>query len=165
MKAELPQYHCYERSTAQESEDAISACNRFVTGHPSDANAYLDRGLAFLNGKRFDQAEADFARAHDLDPHSPWPLANRGITYAWKNDSARAQRDFETVRAADPTNAVLFRGEALLKMQRGDLDGEIDDLSAQLSRDPTDLWSLRMRADAYQQRGDFEKARADRAKF
>jgi Flp pilus assembly protein TadD len=132
---------------------------------PKDSDAYLGRGLIFLNSMKLDQAVADFTRAHELDPASPWPLADRGISYAWKNDRGNAEKDFRAVRTVDPANPVLFRGEAILDMEAGNLEAAIAGLSVQLSRDPADLWSLATRADAYQQAGDFEKARADRTRL
>jgi len=48
----------------------------------------------------------------------------------------------------------------MLDMEAGDLEGAIRGLNAQLARDPKDAFSLRLRADAYQQMGEFGKAQA-----
>ena len=50
----------------------------------------------------------------------------------------------------------------MLDMEAGDLEGAIRGLNAQLARDPKDAFSLRLRADAYQQMGEFGKAQVDR---
>jgi tetratricopeptide (TPR) repeat protein len=132
---------------------------------PSDGYAFLNRGLIFLGTMRLDQAVTDFSRAHEIDPKSPWPIANRGMAYAWKNDRARAEADFAAVRAIDPANIVVRHGEGVLNMNAGNLEAAIEDFTAALRQDPSDAWSVQMRADAHQQMGEFEKAREDRAKL
>jgi Flp pilus assembly protein TadD len=76
-----------------------------------------------------------------------------------------AKQDFAAVRANDPENRVLLHGEGLMFMFGGDLDAAVDRFTTALTRDPSDVWSLQMRADAYQQMGNFTQARADRDKL
>jgi Flp pilus assembly protein TadD len=144
---------------------AVSDYSEAIRLNPSDKYAYLDRGLFYMSTMRLDEAVADFTRAHQLDPKSPLPLANRGMAYAWKNDRARAELDFASVRAFRPANIVVLHGEGVLDMNAGDLEGAIANFTAALRQDPSDRWALGMRADAYQQMGDFEKAREDRQKL
>jgi Flp pilus assembly protein TadD len=136
-----------------------------IRAQADNADAYFKRGLIFLDTGRFDQAVADFTRVHELRPKDPWALADRGIGYAWKRDSQRAEQDFAVVRASDPSNPVLLRGEALLAMNAGDMATAIDRLTAALKLDPNDAWSLGMRARAYRQLGNYEKSQTDEIKL
>lgn len=156
------QDRCYDKSRAYSPQEALSACGELVKLQPKDANAYLNRGVAYLDSFKFDQAIPDFTEAHELDPKSAWPLADRGMAYSWKNDRARAERDFEVVKKIDPANPTVLHGEAMLSMNAGDLETAIGKLTTALKVNPGDTWSLQTRADAYQQRGDFAQARADR---
>jgi tetratricopeptide (TPR) repeat protein len=156
------QKHCFDQQGAYSAEAAIATCSESIRQHPRDPDAYLDRGIVFLNKMSLDEAVADFTRAHELDPSSPWPLADRGIAYAWKNERAPAEQDFELVRKIDPANPILLHGKAILSMNAGDLDTAIEELTAALKINPRDAWALQTRSDAHQQRGDFEQARADR---
>jgi len=140
---------------------AISDYGEAIRLQPDDSDAYFNRGLILLDTGEFDQAIADFTRAHALRPNNAWALADRGISYAWKRDSVQAEQDFAAVRKIDPSNVVLLRGEALLSLNAGNLPAAIASLTAALKRDPNDKWSLRMRAEAYREDGDLEKARAD----
>lgn len=159
----------YDRARAYERVGDLSrALNDYgsaIRQNPKDADSYLNRGLIYLNMRRFDEAIGDFTRSHDLDPKNVWPLANRGLAYAWKRDTAHARQDFAAVRAIDPANPVLLHGEGLMYMFEGDLEAAIDRFTTALTHDPSDAWSLQMRADAYQQMGDFDKARNDRAEL
>jgi hypothetical protein len=156
---------CYQEDGGDDPQQAFEACNQLVKQQPKNSRAYLYRGLLFLNDMKLDAAISDFTRAHELNPPSPWPLANRGMTYAWKNDRELAEEDFKAVRAVNPTNKVMVRGEALLSIEAGDLEGAIDRLDVYLAEHPDDRFALRLRSDAYQQRGDFAKAQADREKL
>jgi tetratricopeptide (TPR) repeat protein len=140
---------------------AIADYGDAIRTQADNADAYLRRGLIFLDTGRFDQAVADFTRVHELRPKDPWALADRGISYAWKRDAQRAEQDFAAVRANDPSNAAVLRGEAVLALNAGDMATAIDRLTTALKRDPDDAWSLFMRARAYRQIGDIEKSRAD----
>ena len=144
---------------------ALNDYGSAIEQNPKDADPYFRRGLIYLDMRRFDEAISDFTRSHDLDPKNVWPLANRGLAYAWKKDTVHAKQDFAAVRAIDPENKVLLHGEGLMFMFGGDLDAAVDRFTKALTRDPSDVWSLQMRADAYQQMGDFTQVRADRAKL
>ena len=151
---------CNGLSSVQLTPDRFSACYELVRQRP-DANAYLNLGIMLLDSGAYDEAVSDFSRAHQLAPSSPWPLANRGLAFAWKKDRSRAQRDFDAVRAADPGNPVMLRGEALLAMNGGNTEMAVDRLTASMVRDPDNLWALRRRAELYWDLGEVEKSRND----
>jgi tetratricopeptide (TPR) repeat protein len=142
-------------------KDRRLACDEVIRLRPNDADGYFDRGLMSLNSYAFDEAIADFTRAHELDPKDPWPIANRGIAFAWKKDRANAEKDFEAVRVMDPSNPVMLRGEALVRMNAGDLRGAAERLTASMVRDPDNLWALRTRSEVYSELGEHEKSRED----
>lgn len=129
---------------------------------PNNEDAYLNRGLIFLDSGMLVEAVGDFTRAHELRSTDEWPLANRGITYATLRNEAAAQKDFATVRAINPSNAVMLRGEALLNYNAGNMQGAVDKLTAALKSDPGNPWALRLRADAFSRLGKEEKAHDDK---
>lgn len=146
-------------------QQKLSACAELIRLRPDDADAYMHRGLIFLAIAAFDQAVSDFTYAHELDPRDPWPLANRGLAFAWGNDPARAQKDFDAVRSVDPSNPVMLRGEALLRKNAGDMEGAVERLTESMVRDPDNLWALRTRAEIYWELGEQEKSREDDQKW
>ena len=144
---------------------AFSDFTEAIRIRPDDADAYVERGLIFLEAGRLDEALADFTWSHDLDRNDPWPIANRGLTYAWKKDRERAEKDFAAVRVLDPANPVMLRGEAVIRMNSGDLPGAVDRLTASMGRDPDNLWALRTRSELYYELGEFEKSRQDDSRW
>lgn len=141
---------------------AIANYTAAIRIETDNADAYLQRGLIFLDTGRLDEGIADFTRAHELEPTDPMPIANRGISYAWKRDQIHAKKDFAAVRAIDPSNSVMLRGEALLRFNAGNMQGAVDKLTASLKSEPGNRWALRMRANAYSQLGNDEAAFDDK---
>lgn len=162
-------YSLYNRGLIYEQEgdrgSAIVAYSESLELRPDNADAYRNRGGLYIDRGQFDEAIADLTRAHELDPDDPWAIASRGVSYAWQGKRLLAERDFSAVRAIDPSNATLLRGEALLSMQAGDPRTAVDRLDKVLRADPGNLFSLNMRAQAYRQLGEQEKARADSERF
>jgi Flp pilus assembly protein TadD len=144
-----------------ETPAALADYGAALRADPKNANAYIGRGLIFLDTRKLDQAEADFSQAHILKPGEAMPLADRGMAYAWALDRPRAEQDFAAARAIDPSNLIVLHGEALLAMNAGDMNRAIDRLTRAVAISPDDRWSLSLRAAAYRQLGDDRKARVD----
>jgi tetratricopeptide (TPR) repeat protein len=160
--------YVYRAIAAERMGDRSRALADYSEGirlEPTNEYAYLQRGLLHLGAMRLDQSIADFSRAHELGPKSIWPLADRGLAYAWKNDRPRAEADFAAVRGIDPTNIVVLHGQGVLEMTSGNLEAAVDRFTAAVRQDPSDAWAIQMRADCYQQMGQFEKAREDRRRL
>ena len=161
----VDQDRCVDAREVHTPQERLEACNASIAKNDSDPELYLSRGLIQLDAGKFNQAVADFSRAHELKTDDPWPLANRGITYAWLKDRSRAEADFSAVRAIDPSNSVMLRGEALLSLTTGNLKEAVSRLTIVLNQDADDDWALRLRANVYNSLGEREKSRADEARL
>jgi tetratricopeptide (TPR) repeat protein len=158
-------YSLYNRGLAYEAlgrpDKALSDFSASLALRPDNADGYLERGGILLNFGDFDGAIADFTRAHEREPDKAPPLANRGLAYAWKGDRALAAADFAAVKKIDPSNTVLLHGEAVLYLKKHDLVKAVTLFTEALRKNPNDRWALRMRADAYWDMGELDKARDD----
>jgi tetratricopeptide (TPR) repeat protein len=152
---------CVKATNVPLLSEQLAACGEQIRLRPKDKQAYMDRGMLLLDAWALDPAIADFNRAHDLDPTDPWPLANRGVAFAWKKDQVQARRDFDAVREIDPTNPVMLRGETVLSTDAGDMKGALAQVTASMRREPDNLWALRTRSELYWELGDQEKSMAD----
>src|SRR5207247_1037530 len=70
--------------------------------NPSDAIAYINRGLAYRNLKDYPRAIADYDQAIQLNPNYATAYINRGIVYADLKDYPRACQDFKHAIELDP---------------------------------------------------------------
>jgi tetratricopeptide (TPR) repeat protein len=116
---------------------------------PDSAQAYIDRGLIFLNRRDYGRAMADFEQALKLDPSNNWALANRAIASAWKKDFVAADRDLAELEKRDPNHVMLLRARGLKAEILGDYDSAADFYSKAVERDPTDLFSASHKAAAF----------------
>lgn len=144
-----------------ERERATEFYGKAITRDAQNDDAYLNRGLIYLDTGKFSQAIADFTQAAELKPKDPMLLANRGIAYAWNKDKIRAWQDFRAVETMDPDNVVLLRGKAVLSLHDGNLREAVDLLTKAIEQDGSDRWSLALRADIYERLEEYEKAQAD----
>ena len=62
-------------------QDAVLEYTKHLKKFPADANALLNRGLAYQALQKNDEAIADFSKAIVIDPKSAKPLRARGSRY------------------------------------------------------------------------------------
>jgi tetratricopeptide (TPR) repeat protein len=140
---------------------AIDSFSSAIQADAENADAYSHRGSVYLDLGKFDKAAADFTKAHGLRLDDFRSVALRGIAYASKGDQLRARQDFAAVRAIDPTNLIIMRGEAILAIGSGNLNAAVNDLSQLLAQNPKDRWSRAARAEAYRRLGKYDEMHAD----
>ena len=115
----------------------------------ADAADLVTSGNILLNGRKFDDAIANFTKAISTDPKNVIAFADRGIAYFYKKDAAAAEKDFAAAEAIDPKNSVLLRGRAMMAAQNGDTLGAIQLYSKSLESEPGNSFALLHRALAY----------------
>src|SRR5262249_51843027 len=90
---------------------------------PGAANLYLARGVLYVQLADYEKAEADFERAHELDPNQSLSVAAQSMVAVQSNDLDKA---LETVRgklARKPNDAYLLYLEADILSQKGAAPG------------------------------------------
>jgi tetratricopeptide (TPR) repeat protein len=127
------------------------------------AQQLITRGNDLLNKGQFDEAIREFDQALQLEPRSPWALADRGMARMWKDDSELARQDFDAAAAIDPRNPVVSGGRGMLALRAGRPDEAVADFTESLKERPDNFFALGWRAEAYQRSGDADKALTDSA--
>jgi tetratricopeptide (TPR) repeat protein len=127
----------------------------------STAADYVRSGYMLSRRSEYDAAIADYDAALALNASDAWALGDRGISYFYKGDEARARTDFDAALAIDPHASVAFNGRGLLALNAHDYDGAIAALSAAITSDPKDEFAFEMRAQAYWRTGKPQQALAD----
>jgi tetratricopeptide (TPR) repeat protein len=138
-------------------KDLIALASEKPTSH----DQFLERGLAFLDSAKYDEAISDFDQALVLEPNDVWALADRAMARVSKRDFARAAQDLAAAQKIDPDNPVIFRARGLEAEMTGDSKGAVEYYSKSLERDPRNAFALTRRAMAYHAIGDDAKALAD----
>lgn len=142
----------------QASEKDVSA---MLAEKPVSAAAYLDRGLALFDRKRYDEAISDFTESLKLEPSNAWALANRGLANVWKKDFAAATKDLQAAEAIDSENPVAARARGVMAQQQGDLPAAVDAYSKSLRKSPNNEFALTRRGFALLSLGKADEAMKD----
>jgi tetratricopeptide (TPR) repeat protein len=83
------------------------------------ARLYLARGVLYVQLAEYDKAEADFEKAHDLDPNQSLSSAAQGLAAVQQNDLDRALATVQTKLARKPNDAYLLYLQADFLSQKG----------------------------------------------
>jgi tetratricopeptide (TPR) repeat protein len=86
---------------------------------PNAAPLYVARGVLYVQLAEYDKAEADFAKASELDPNQALSDAAQGLAAAQENDLDRALATIEAKLARKPNDAYLLYLHADILSQKG----------------------------------------------
>lgn len=94
--------------------------------NPRNTQAFLNRGVAFVQIRDFDGALKDFDTAIDLEPLNPECYVNRGIVYINHALFPKALADFDRAIELDPAAAPAYANKAFLLENFGRWDEALE---------------------------------------
>ena len=100
---------------------------------PEAAPLYVARGVLYVQLADYDKAEADFAKAGELDPNQALSDAAQGLAAAQENDLDRALATIEAKLARKPDDAYLLYLHADILSQKGPAPGTAEFKTAMAS--------------------------------
>ena len=151
---------CLDHESFQVGIDMINAG---LSRIPNAARLYLSRGLLYAQEAEYDKAEADFARAEQLDANQSMSSYAAGLAQVQKNDPDEALRRVRLQLKAHPDSALLHYLLAQLLMKNADTDSDAykeamkEDLRA-LELKPDLVSARNLMASMHMQAGQYEKA-------
>jgi tetratricopeptide (TPR) repeat protein len=95
----------------------VDMINAGLAAEPNAAPLYLARGILYVQLAQYDQAEADFERADELDPRQSIGSAAEGLAALQKNDPERALSIVRAKLARKPKDAYLLYLQAEILTQ------------------------------------------------
>lgn len=111
---------CYAHNSF---EAGINAVSDGIGLQPKAAPLYLARGVLYVQLGQYDKAEADFDKAHELDPRQSLNSAALGVAAAQENDFDRALKTVQTKLTRKPDDPLLLYLQADFLLQRGAAPG------------------------------------------
>ncbi len=129
----------------------------------SELRSLVTRGIIATKSGDYDLAIAQLRKPIEEQFELIRALSARGYALFSKGETAEAFADFDRAIACagDRLDAWVVRWRARCRVQMGDLDGTIKDLTIALDRSHDKADYLRDRADVYQARGQLDEALAD----
>jgi tetratricopeptide (TPR) repeat protein len=103
----------------QSFQVGIDALGDGLSLQPSAAPLYLARGVLYVQLADYERAEADFAKAGELDPSQGMSAAAQGLAAVQENDLDKASKAVEAKLAAKPNDAYLLYLRADILSQQG----------------------------------------------
>ena len=138
-------------------QSAIVSFTESLDLNPSSL-AYSNRGSAYINVRKYDDAIADYDRAIALDPSYAMAYNNRGFAKTHKSDYDGATDDYDRAIALDPNYAAPYGKRGFAKLNKADYDGAIDDCSRAIAIDPNNAAAYNNRGTAKAHKGDHDSA-------
>jgi len=113
------------QSMRGEYEQAIKTLSKALELDPQDADAYMHRGIAFLESGQTEKALQDFEESLRLRPHALC-YYNQALAWMGKGEDARAFADLDEAIRLAPQDAENYILQAILYSKQGDQERAIE---------------------------------------
>jgi tetratricopeptide (TPR) repeat protein len=125
------------------------------------ATDWNEKGMAFLNARRFEDAISVFSKAVGLDPKLALAFNNRGVAYINVGDNKRAIEDFKKAIELDPKLSTAYYNRGSSYTNLGGNKRAIEDFNRAIELDPKNAMAFNNRGVAYINVGDNKRAMED----
>jgi tetratricopeptide (TPR) repeat protein len=95
-------------SVHQSFQVGINIVNDGISQQPKAAPLYFARGVLYVQTGQFDQAQADFEKAYELDPKQSLSAAAQGLAEVEANDLDKALSTVQAKLKAKPSDPTLL---------------------------------------------------------
>jgi len=99
-------------SVHQSFQVGINVVNDGISQQPKAAPLYFARGVLYVQTGQYDQAQADFEKAYELDPKQSLSAAAQGLAAVEANDLDKALSTVQAKLKARPNDPTLLYLEA-----------------------------------------------------
>jgi tetratricopeptide (TPR) repeat protein len=103
----------------QSFQVGINILNDGISQQPNSAQLYFARGVLYVQLADYEKAEADLAKAYELDPNQSLTAAAQGLLAIQQNDLDRALASVKERLAKKPDDPILLYLEADILAQKG----------------------------------------------
>ena len=127
---------------------------------PRDATAHVNRGKAFLAGKRSAEAMDAFRKALEISPRLDEAHYQLGLCHRMKGDTEAAIAAFRKALEANPDHVRAHGNLGLLEVEAGREESAAAEFAAAVRLDPTDALATSMLGLIRYNQGRHSEARA-----
>ena len=127
-------------------KDGFVLWNDVINQYQSIPQAYINRGIIYMNNNKTAEALADYNKAIALEPDFSKGYSNRAIIYTNENKFDLAMADYNKALKLDPTNAIAFNNRGILYKKNNLFKEATENFNEAIKLKPTYV-------DAYHNRG------------
>lgn len=139
-------------------QQAIDQFTQLIKIAPNHADAYKNRGVAYMKQEKIDLAIKDFEKAKELFPELQGLYSNLGVAWYYKKEYQKSVESYDLELELAPENAVAHFNRALSLAELGNRKRAIEDLDSALNINPDFYWAICYKADLLAQEGETQKA-------
>ena len=139
----------------------LDCYNLAINADPNFFGAYVNRGNAKMELKRFDEAIEDYSQAIRLDPDEARTYFNRGNAKMELKRFDEAIEDYSQAIRLDPDNARIYVNRGNTKMELRRFDEAIEDYNQAIRLNPDDAVAYFNRGNAKMELKRFDEAIED----
>ena len=149
------------RSLAQVAGQRPDVADLRLEINPSFNLAYYNRGIAYSEKGKYDQATSDLTKALEITPRFALAYYNRGVAYMKKGKYDQAISDLTKALEINPRFANAYDKRGFAYFKKGQYDQAISDLTKALEINPRSAKAYITRGTAYAGKGRYDKAWED----
>ncbi len=140
---------------------ALEFLNQAIRRDDRFAEAFNNRGIAYANLGKWQQAIKDYDTAIELNPAFHEAFNNRGSAYASSGDPESAKRDFDEALRLDPKNELAYCNRGTAEAGLGRLDKAVEDFSRAIDLKSGNATFYFNRGNVYAEQQEYLKAVED----
>jgi tetratricopeptide (TPR) repeat protein len=146
---------------ASDLDEQIAVLTEQIKLHPANAQAYTDRGAAYIAKGEFDKAIADFTEAIRHAPETAEAYFDRGYIYLRRGQCEEAVADYTEVIRLDPSIAMAYNNRGFAYDEQGEYEKAVADYAQAIKLDAELSQAYSNRGALYANQGEYDKSVAD----
>jgi len=128
-------------STDGKFAEALQLLNHYLSEHPQDARALVDRGDIYQTQGKTRESIADYSAALAVNPEYAYALASRGDSYVQIEDYPHAIADASKALELRPNYGYALRVRGMARLDTHDVTGAQTDLHQAIKVDSNSAYS------------------------
>lgn len=133
--------------------ETVPVLDKAITLQPYYSD-YINRGLAWYNQYRYEEAERDFAQALELNPAEASVWNNLGLIKLEQGSYDSALQLIEKAIAIEGSQDYYLNNKGLCLLKMGQGDEALRLINEAIAKNPANYWALRNKGIYYYDNGD-----------
>ena len=150
-----------EDEDEDEDESTYEDYTKAIELDPKYAHAYFNRGFAYDELKKYEEAIADYTKAMELDPKDSDAYSNRGHAYRNLEKYEKAIADYTKAIDLDPKDSDAYNGRGFTYDELKKYEEAIADYTKAIELDPKDGLAYNNRGFVYFDQKKYSDAEED----
>ncbi len=142
-------------------KDGFVLWNDVINQYQTIPQAYINRGIIYMNNNKTAEALADYNKAISLEPDFSKGYSNRAIIYTNENKFDLAIQDYEKAIKLDPSNAIAFNNRGILYKKNNLFKEATENFNEAIKLKPTYVDAYHNRGVSLYNLGKYDEALSD----